>query len=34
MRLLLNNGGGKNLLGNDTSVDGLGVVRLSQMDGA
>lgn len=34
VRLLLSNGGGKNLLGNVMSVDGLGVVRLSQMDGA
>lgn len=32
--LFLSNGGGKNLLGNDESVDGLGVVGLSWMDGA
>lgn len=34
VRLFLGNGGGKNLLGNGESVDGLGVVRLSWMDGA
>lgn len=34
VRLLLSSNDGKNLLGNDVPVDGLGVVRLSWMDRA
>lgn len=34
VRLHLSSDGGKNLLGNDMSVDGVGMMRLRQMDGA